>query len=152
MKPGSNDKVFIVSGNNGRTTYQVFCFIIWEHNLNSVKCKIYVRVTRIYYSSLFGIWTGAHYLAYVPHTHTYCMVLRPAGSYCMVVLRLDINGFTSWHIVGSLSIEYYGIIKKCKQVVDTPLSASTDVITDVINNSHLWYLQTKRQHIHNKPQ
>jgi len=62
--------VFIVSGNNGRTTYQVFCFIIWEHNLNSVKCKIYVRVTRIYYSSLFGIWTGAHYLAYVPHTRT----------------------------------------------------------------------------------
>ena len=44
VKPGSNDKCFIVSGNNGNN---VLSFVYnWEHNLYSVKGITYMWATR----------------------------------------------------------------------------------------------------------
>ena len=64
----------------------------------------------------------------------------PPGRIIILVLR-----FTLQHIVRFCWLNTTVLIKKYKQVTDTSLSASTGVVTDVINTSHLWCLQTKRQ-------
>jgi len=110
---------------------------------------------RIYYSlfvylnqcTLSILCTNQAYILYGPPGRIIGFTRQ--RTYCMVVLWPDINCFTLYYFVFWSSVLRRNtlldfrrvnttvLIKKYKQVTDTPLLASTGVVTDVINNSHL---------------